>query len=100
MFPTLALLNHSCKADFMRCNVGTGVVCVANRHIKKGDEINENYGLMYSMKGYTERREVLKNHYKFDCNCQACDERWKTRVEMKAEMLTDLDDAKMRVRSV
>lgn len=37
MFPSLALFNHSCKPDFMRCNPGNGVVCVANRDIKKGD---------------------------------------------------------------
>lgn len=36
IYPTLALLNHSCNPDFMRCNRGKGVVCVANRDIKKG----------------------------------------------------------------
>ncbi len=36
IYPTLALLNHSCNPDFMRCNRGKGIVCVANRDIKKG----------------------------------------------------------------
>ena len=36
IYPTLALFNHSCCPDFMRCNRGRGVVCVANRNIRKG----------------------------------------------------------------
>ena len=43
IYPTLALLNHSCNPDFMRCNRGKGVVCVANRDIKKGSEVWEFY---------------------------------------------------------
>jgi tetratricopeptide (TPR) repeat protein len=39
VFPTLALFNHACKPDFMRCNRGNGVVCIANRHIRKGNAI-------------------------------------------------------------
>lgn len=36
IYPALALLNHSCNPDFMRCNNGNKVICVANRFIKKG----------------------------------------------------------------
>ncbi len=38
IYPTLALFNHACCPDFMRCNRGRGVVCIANRNIKKGEE--------------------------------------------------------------
>ena len=43
IYPTLALLNHSCNPDFMRCNRGKGVVCVANRDIKKGSTSRDSY---------------------------------------------------------
>ena len=36
IFPTLALLNHSCDPSFMRCNNGRSILCVANKNIKKG----------------------------------------------------------------
>ena len=36
LYPTLALFNHSCNPDFMRCNKGNEIVCVVNRDIKKG----------------------------------------------------------------
>ena len=72
----------------MRCNTeGNGVVCVANRKIKKGEEICENYGLMYTMKQRQERREILKSHYKFDCLCQACQEDWPKLDEMRSAAL-------------
>ena len=36
IYPSLALMNHSCDASFMRCNKGNEVICVSNRFIKEG----------------------------------------------------------------
>ena len=47
VYLTSALFNHSCDPSFMRCNFGKGIVSVANRQIKAGEEISECYGQMY-----------------------------------------------------
>jgi hypothetical protein len=78
VFLTSALFNHSCDPSFMRCNFGKGMVSVANRHIKAGEEICECYGQMYYTKGREQRREELERHYKFECGCLACLEDWPT----------------------
>lgn len=57
-----------------------------------GEEICENYGLMYTMKVVEERKSVLKDHYKFDCYCLACVEDWPTLTQMKGEYKVDPDD--------
>ena len=54
-----------------------------------GDEICENYGFMYTTKLLADRRKVLKDHYKFDCICKACTQKWPTLAEMKATILND-----------
>jgi hypothetical protein len=48
-----------------------------------GEEICENYGLMYTAKSLSERRSVLSEHYKFDCACRACREDWPTLGQME-----------------
>ena len=72
VFLTGALFNHSCDPSFMRCNVGKGMVSVTNRNITAGEEISECYGQMYYTKNIDTRREQLKQHYKFECQCNAC----------------------------
>ncbi len=54
-----------------------------------GEEISENYGLMYTIKSRESRRRVLLSHYKFACVCIACTENWPTLQQMKAEVSTD-----------
>ncbi len=103
VYPSLALLNHSCDPSFMRCNKGNissargllhsskcsitfsgnQVICVTSRNIKAGEEICENYGLMYTAKSRDERQKVLKDHYKFDCCCEPCSKNWPLLVDMK-----------------
>ncbi len=51
-----------------------------------GEEISENYGLMYTIKSRESRRRVLLSHYKFSCSCVACVENWPTLQQMKAEV--------------
>ena len=43
IFPTLALLNHSCDHNIVKYNVGTKVVAISTRRIRQGEEIAENY---------------------------------------------------------
>ena len=78
VYLTSALFNHSCDPSFMRCNFGKGMVSVANRQIRAGEEISECYGQMYYGKSRDDRRQELERHYKFECCCLACLEDWPT----------------------
>jgi hypothetical protein len=60
-----------------------------------GDEVSENYGLMYTMKDTEERQKILLSHYKFECVCTACTERWPSLAAMGAEISLDPDDRRM-----
>merc|ERR1711962_1190060 len=84
MYPTLALFNHSCDPSFMRCNNGNSVICVTSKAISKGDEIHENYGLMFTIKSAAERQKITSSHYGFKCICPACEENWPDTIMMKA----------------
>lgn len=91
LYPCLALLNHGCEPSFMRCNKGNVVICVASKTIKKGQEICENYGLMYTAKELKERQKILLDHYKFSCACGPCTENWPSLFSMKEELKADSD---------
>ena len=95
LYPCLALVNHSCDPSFMRCNKGNEVICVASRKIHKGEEISENYGLMFTIKNFKERQEILNDHYKFECICKACLENWPLLDSMKSDKINDPTDSTM-----
>ena len=48
------------------------MVLVAKRSIKKGEEITNNYGVHHNNMALDFRKNALKNGYKFDCLCDAC----------------------------
>ena len=97
VFLTSALFNHSCDPSFMRCNFGKGMVSVANRHIRAGEEISECYGQMYYSKGREHRRTELERHYKFECCCLACLEDWPTIKDL--QYATGGSETKHQVRA-
>lgn len=44
--------------------------------IAKGGEVLDNYGHFFHSTTVNERREVLLNQYKFECDCEACSAMW------------------------
>jgi hypothetical protein len=50
------------------------ITMVANKHIKKGEEIFISY-INESM-SYSDRQEKLKEMYFFECKCEKCRYRW------------------------
>lgn len=54
------------------------------KNFKKGDQICENYGPLYSQVRKTERQNTLKSQYWFDCHCIACEHDWPLFEEMQA----------------
>ena len=73
LYPTLPLLNHSCKPNTLRFNQGHLVVVMATEDIPKGSEVSDSYGLVhYITNEKVERQTVLKTRFNFECQCIAC----------------------------
>ncbi|KAL5241356.1 hypothetical protein ACI65C_008766 [Semiaphis heraclei] len=85
IYPTLALLNHSCDPGVVRYHQGTTVVIHNIRELRAGEAITENYGPMFMFHPKVERQQTLKNRYWFECNCIACCQDWPTWEQMKTD---------------
>lgn len=82
VFPTLALFNHSCEPGVVRYFCGAKIVVRAVKNIKKGEEVSENYGPIFTTVPKEKRRADLKDQYWFDCNCVPCEQTWPLYEEM------------------
>ncbi|KAI5633459.1 SET domain-containing protein [Phthorimaea operculella] len=82
VFPTLALFNHSCDPGVVRYFCGPYVVVKAIKNIKKGEEVAENYGPIFTTVPKQKRQESLKEQYWFDCKCVPCEQNWPLYEEM------------------
>ena len=49
---------------------------VASENIQAGDEITDGYSYQYRDQAYEARQQWLRDHYKFDCECRACHQKW------------------------
>ncbi|XP_015522321.1 SET and MYND domain-containing protein 4 [Neodiprion lecontei] len=76
VYPTVALLNHSCNPSVIRYFVGTTMVVRALRTIRPGEEVSENYGPIFTTMPLSERKRKLRLQYWFDCSCEACANQW------------------------
>ncbi|VVC29601.1 Tetratricopeptide repeat,Tetratricopeptide repeat-containing domain,Tetratricopeptide-like helical [Cinara cedri] len=83
VYPTLALLNHSCDPCVVRYHRGTSVIVQNIRDLCVGEAITENYGPMFMFQPKKDRQETLKTRYWFECNCIACCQDWPTWEQMK-----------------
>jgi SET and MYND domain-containing protein 4 len=87
LYPTLALLNHSCDPGIVRYYKGNVVHVHVVKTIHPGEEISENYGPIFTMKKREDRQFTLKDQYKFDCRCPACTNNWPLYKEMDAGVM-------------
>ncbi|XP_066591928.1 SET and MYND domain-containing protein 4-like [Prorops nasuta] len=90
IFPTAALLNHSCNPGIIRYFVGTTMVARAVRTIRTGEEISDNYGPIFTITPESERKRKLRVQYWFHCSCEACLGHW--------PILDDLDPTILRFK--
>lgn len=74
--PTIALFNHSCAPNTIRANIGPNTIMVTTENIKKGQELNDSYSYQFHDKLIGTRKKWLKERYKFDCKCEACENKW------------------------
>ncbi|XP_050521268.1 SET and MYND domain-containing protein 4-like [Daktulosphaira vitifoliae] len=83
VYPTLALLNHSCNPCVVRYHKGTSVIVQTIRELDVDDPITENYGPMFAFHTKDERQNTLKKRYWFECHCIACSQDWPLYNEME-----------------
>ena len=67
-----------CFCIFISCRNCDGSTCILRAicTIRKGEEINDNYGFSYQIRPKEERQETLSQHYFFTCDCPACKQQW------------------------
>lgn len=84
-YTTLSLLNHSCDPSVIRHCYQDVCVVRALKHIRKGEEIIDNYGFLYAVEEKHNRIKHLANQYYFTCQCVPCKENWPLYNEMSNE---------------
>ena len=87
LFENRCRMNHSCLPNTVSCTVseynklfGKNLVpehpnecaTVAQENIKAGDELTFSYLFVGAGKGVKDRREELREKYKFECQCKTC----------------------------
>ncbi|CAD6227619.1 GSCOCG00001298001-RA-CDS [Cotesia congregata] len=87
LFPTPALLNHSCNPGIIRYFVGTTMIVRAIRTIKKGAEVCDNYGPNFATTVESDRKRKLRLDYWFECNCEACSQHWPLLSDINPKIL-------------
>jgi len=73
LYPSFALLNHSCESNMSKYFIGDLMVAQASKTIKKGEEVTENYHPIAMVMERDERQKYLESSYNFVCACKACD---------------------------
>ncbi|XP_057377156.1 SET and MYND domain-containing protein 4-like [Daphnia carinata] len=87
VYPTVALLNHSCEPGVIRCFIGDVMIVRAIKSFQRGEMVNENYGPIFTQKRRADRQRSLKDRYWFDCRCLPCAENWPLIGEMTDDSL-------------
>lgn len=72
LYPTIALLNHSCDPDVAPLYSGSRLTLQATRDRRRGDEVAFSYGPTYRSMPYLSRQKALSEQYFFRCRCSAC----------------------------
>ncbi|GLV38670.1 SET and MYND domain containing class 4 member 2 [Carabus blaptoides fortunei] len=76
LYPTVALFNHDCYPGVIRYYVDRNIVIKAQRPLKPGEIVSENYGPIFLKKNLADRQRSLMSRYWFKCHCMACTENW------------------------
>ncbi|XP_021368116.1 SET and MYND domain-containing protein 4-like [Mizuhopecten yessoensis] len=72
IYPTASLMNHSCDPTIISSFDRDSLVVRAVRDVKEGMEIYNCYGPHHKRMSGADRRQILKEQYFFDCQCNAC----------------------------
>lgn len=87
IYSFLAQFNHSCDPTTVRYFDGNRVIIRATRNIAPNEQISENYGPIFTQEPQHERQLQLKEKYKFECQCEACSNKWPLLKQMQDSRL-------------
>jgi hypothetical protein len=89
LFLTMSRVNHCClpNADKQFLENRGVAILVASRDIPKGEEVRISYKAKYMP--WDERRAILVDHYRFQCNCVLCND---SGLEKKLAFAQRLED--------
>ena len=76
IYAVLSLFNHSCNPHVTRSFRGLECQVRALQGCKSGQEIFDNYGVIYAVNEISERKQKLVEQYFFECSCEACEKKW------------------------
>ena len=76
IYALLSMFNHSCDPHVTRTFRGSHCQVRALRVINKGEEVLDNYGVLYAVNDLAERQQKLAEQYFFECKCTACENNW------------------------
>ena len=83
--PSLALVNHSCDSNALRCSVNKSSILVAARHIPEDEEITESYTVHFRDSDRDARLYHTLKNFMFECECEACKKNWPMEGEVREE---------------
>ncbi|KAL3285325.1 hypothetical protein HHI36_019434 [Cryptolaemus montrouzieri] len=72
IFPSVSIMNHSCKPNIAIYFVCDTIVVKALEDIQINEEVFNCYGIDYRAMGRTERQKYCLSLYNFECNCVIC----------------------------
>ncbi|ENN79834.1 hypothetical protein YQE_03657, partial [Dendroctonus ponderosae] len=81
MFPSVSIMNHSCRANVTNFFICDTIVVKAIEDIEANEEIFNCYGIDYRGMNREQRQIACKSLYHFDCKCVICSDQSKE-VEM------------------
>lgn len=82
LFPTIALINHSCNPNMELIFYGNSCVARLIRTVLAGEELAIDYGFVYYLTESTVRLHSLKSQYHFECSCEPCIKNWPLRAQL------------------
>ena len=74
--PSMALVNHSCDSNTIRCSLNKNSILVAGRHIPEGEEITDSYTVHFRSSTLDQRQYHTLKYFMFACECPACAGKW------------------------
>ncbi|KAK7469794.1 hypothetical protein BaRGS_00036171 [Batillaria attramentaria] len=72
IYPTASLMNHSCDPTIISSFIKDVLVVKSVKDVPIGGEIFNCYGPHWKRMRRSERQEILKTQYFFECCCEAC----------------------------
>ena len=84
--PSMALVNHSCDSNTIRCSLNKNSILVAGRHIPEGEEITDSYTVHFRSSTLDQRQYHTLKYFMFACECPACAGKWPLEDDIPDEL--------------